>query len=190
MEESVSDQGIGPYLVFAAYLAVCAVGLATGLLMLIAPRRVPHLPFMDALVPEEKLRDSSYRLEMRFGGALMAVMFAYMICRPFMWCQVSPTNLRVRRCFGADGGFMEVYGYLNAFVSHVVFPAFVFYYVVWNGIHMFLDPDRWISSSRIARRYKRDTPDAATPRQLRLFGLVFMLGGAAILVAMVRSWFR
>ncbi len=85
---------------------------------------------------------------------------------------------------------MEVYGYLNAFVSYVVLPAFVFYYLVWNGIHMFLDPDRWISSSRIARRYKRDTPDAATPRQLRLFGLVFMLGGAAILVAMVRSWFR
>jgi hypothetical protein len=84
MEESVSDQGIGPYLLLIGYLAVCAALLATGLLMLIAPRRVPRLPWMDTLVPEEKVQDFGYRLEMRIGGALMAFMFAYMICRPFM----------------------------------------------------------------------------------------------------------
>jgi hypothetical protein len=55
---------------------------------------------------------------------------------------------------------------------------------------MLLDPDRWISSSWIARRYKWDTPRAATPRQLQLVGFGFVLGGVAALVTMVRSWFR
>lgn len=84
MEESLRDQGVGPYLIFAGYLAVCGVLLATGLVMLIAPRRVPCLPWItDALVTEEKLQVFSYRLQMRIAGAIMAVICAYMISLAF-----------------------------------------------------------------------------------------------------------
>jgi hypothetical protein len=178
--------------IFAALFSLCVAWI--GILMLFDPRRLARSWMMRyGPMTEDQLRSRWYRIQVRIGGALMAA-----LCLHAAWSELSGLVLRDRSVIQEPGGRIilqtgglpeRLYWYLGALLLALFFMM-VLWGFVYNGIRMLIGPEKWMSSSWMARFYGAKLRGKVTPWQLRVVGLGWVVWGIAVLVTMATQVFR
>lgn len=165
-----------------------------GFLMLFDPRRLARSWMMRyGPMTEDQLRSPWQRIPVRISGALMAALCLYVawstLSALLQWDSSVIREVEDWATLGADRLPGQMYWYLSMLLGALLL-LMVLWVFVYNGIRMLIRPEKWMSTSWMARVYCTKLQGKVTPMQWRMVGLVWAVAGTAVLVTVATQVFR
>jgi hypothetical protein len=162
--------------------------------MLFYPRRLARSWIMRyGPLTEDQMRNPWQRILIRFSGAIGV---AY--CLRILWGDVSALlrwdssvirEVEDWAILQADRVPDQSYWYLSMLLGALIL-LMVLWVFLYNGIRMLIGPEKWMSTSWMARVYCAKLQGKVAPWQWRLVGLVWAAGATAVLVTVATRAFR